>query len=158
MLVAKHAKVFSRTGTQPFLFTCHVGDRLKECKFTSLRAICSPLAPRRSSSRGMLAIRNNLGVGAESSLYVSAFWRLAKSRTLCAGPRQAFAMPVRQGQRSSQKNIPAENANSLPLRVSCQRLPRAAKRVVHSWNLGTGILPATRMAKATLPQRLREFL
>jgi len=27
MLVAKYVKVFSRTGTQPFLFTCHVGDR-----------------------------------------------------------------------------------------------------------------------------------
>jgi len=28
MLVAKYAKVFCRTGTQPFLLTCHVGDRL----------------------------------------------------------------------------------------------------------------------------------
>jgi hypothetical protein len=44
MLVAKYAKVFSRTGTQPFLFTCHVGGQTEDRKFKSLRAICSPLA------------------------------------------------------------------------------------------------------------------
>ena len=28
MLEAKYVNVFSRTGTQPFLFTCHLGDKL----------------------------------------------------------------------------------------------------------------------------------
>ncbi len=51
MLVAKYAKNLFRTGTQPFLFTCHVGDSHRDCNFKSLRAICNPLAsqpPQRS--------------------------------------------------------------------------------------------------------------
>src|SRR5882672_525546 len=102
MLVAKYVKVSSRTGTQPFLFTCHVGDRLR----VAISGVCGQFAahwPQRFSRRGILVIRNNLGVRGEGPLYVSAFWELAKSWTFCARPRQAFATPAAEGRRISQK-------------------------------------------------------
>jgi hypothetical protein len=43
MLVAKYVKIFSRTGTQPFLLTLNVGDGLKDCDRKHLLAISSPL-------------------------------------------------------------------------------------------------------------------
>ena len=43
MLVAKYVKVFSRTGTQPFSFTCHVGDRLGD----AISRVCGQFAAHR---------------------------------------------------------------------------------------------------------------
>ncbi len=59
--------------------------------------------PQRSGRRGILVIRNNLGVRGEGPLYVSAFWELAKSWTFCARPRQAFATPTLKGKKTVRK-------------------------------------------------------
>jgi len=45
-----------------------------------------------------------------------------------------------------------------PLRVPARSSNGRAKRVVRPWNLGTTHFTGDRMAKAALPQRLREFL
>src|SRR4029077_350570 len=42
MLVAEYVKVFSRTGTQPFLFTCHAGDRHR----VTISKVCEQFAAR----------------------------------------------------------------------------------------------------------------
>jgi hypothetical protein len=101
MLVAKNVKVFPRTGTQPFLFTCYEGDRRRIANSRlSVQFVAHDEHPR--DSRCISLIVENLGPRANFSLRSSVLG-IGKILDIVCRSWQAFAMPAAEGQRNSKK-------------------------------------------------------
>ena len=101
MLVAKYAKVFSRTGTQPFLLTCHRGGQTEDRKFKSLHAICSPQASTpQNSAISRIAIYITAQV--VGMLCLRIFLRFGKVRHFVDHSHQAIP-PLKKGTEPSKK-------------------------------------------------------
>ncbi len=112
MLVAKYVKVSFRTGTQPFLFTCHVGNSLRDCKFKSLHAIWSPLAPSDLLQRYLSNNKQLRCRGRKFPLSMSVLG-IGKVLEIACRSSASICHACRTRAKNSQENISAENASSL---------------------------------------------
>jgi len=110
MLIAKYVKIFSRTGTQPFVLGAVSDWDFLALPPKTIGAVFGPLVPPRHISRRILRIKNALGVLAYShgtTPYLATFLGLEKLGHSAQSLAKLFPRPPQKGIETV-KNIPLE--------------------------------------------------